>query len=754
MPATNPRDEFSNQWPLWQEILNGVARFVFRLFYRVRVHGVANVPPTGGVMVISNHISWLDGFLILLFSPRPVRMFIYAGNVKGGLARWMTDCWRGIVVSGGPKSIRRALETASESLDGGQAVGIFPEGGISRNAQLLAFRPGMMRVLGERDVPIVPVYLDEIWGSAFSFSEGRFFWKWPSWRHPISIHFGKPIQSINSPNPIRQLVQQVGSAAVEKRQKKLASLARVMLKRCKQRRFRSKIADSGGTDLTGGECILRSMILRRILRRGVLAPDEKHVGILLPPAAGAVLANMAVSLDQRVAVNLNYSATSEVINQCTATSGIKHVLTSRRFMSKMDFDLDTELVYLEDFRDKVTLADKLMSAIAAYVVPAPLLSAWLGLGNIKGSDVVAIIFTSGSTGTPKGVELTYDNIASNVEAIDQTIHLTSRDVIVGILPFFHSFGYTVTLWTPLALDLKCVYHYSPIDGKRIGKLTEQHKATVLLSTPTFLRNYLRRCTKEQFDTLDVVVAGAEKLPPSLCDAFEEKFGVRPVEGYGCTELSPLASVNVPKSRAAGGFQTVAKEGTVGRPVPNVAAKIVDLDTGEERDVGEEGMLMISGPNVMKGYLGQPDKTAEVVKDGWYVTGDVAIIDEDGFIKITGRQSRFSKIGGEMVPHIRIEDALNDLIGADEEQGFVAAVTSVPDEKKGERLVVLHLKMDSSPQELCDGLSQAGLPNLYVPSPDSFAEVDAIPILGTGKLDLQGIKQKALDIFGLRRPDEP
>jgi acyl-[acyl-carrier-protein]-phospholipid O-acyltransferase/long-chain-fatty-acid--[acyl-carrier-protein] ligase len=595
---------------------------------------------------------------------------------------------------------------------------------------------------------VIPVYIDEMWGSIFSFERGRFFRKWPlRLPYPISIHVDKPVEKVHGIHQARQDILKLGANAVKKRQHGFMSLPSSAVRNCKKRKFRSKIADSSGANLSGAQCLLRALVLRRLLRRHVLGPEEKNVGVFLPPSVGGVLTNLALTLDKRVAINLNYTVSSNVLNECISTSGIKHVLTSRRFMSKMDFDLDTELVYLEDFKDKPTLADKVSSALAAYVTPASWLEQQLGLGEIKGDDVLTVIFTSGSTGAPKGVMLTFDNIASNAEAIDQVIHLGSKDVIVGVLPFFHSFGYTVTLWTPLALDLKGIYHYSPIDGKRIGKLAAQHKATVMLATPTFLRNYLRRCTPEQFKTLDVIVTGAEKLPKSLADAFEEKFGVRPVEGYGCTELSPLASVNVPLSRNLSTDQKGLKDGTVGRPVPGVAARIVDLETGAECDVNEEGMLQISGPNVMKGYLRQPEKTAEVIKDGWYVTGDVALIDNEGFVQITGRESRFSKIGGEMVPHIQIEDALNELIGADEEAGLKAVVTAVPDERKGERLIVLHTDLDKTPEDLRDGLTQMGLPNLYIPAANGFVKVDEIPVLGTGKLDLQGMKDKALELVG-------
>ncbi len=734
-------------WRIPHECLRFFVWIITSTIYRLRVHGQENLPREGPGLVVSNHISWLDGQLLMYINERPLRMFVWEGNFGNPVMRWLANEFGAIYVSSGPKSIRRALETAREALRNGELVGIFPEGGITRTGQTNTFRPGMLKILEGTDAPVIPVYIDEMWGSIFSFERGRFFRKWPlKLPYPISMHVGKPVEHVVSLHQTRQAILELGANAVKKRQHPFMSLPSSAVRNCKKRKLRSKIADSSGADLSGGQCLLRALILRRLLLRHVLAPDEKHVGVFLPPSVGGVLTNFALALDKRVAINLNYTVSSDVLNECIAAAGIKHVLTSRRFMSKMDFKLNTELVYLEDFKDKPTLADKVSSAWAAYVQPAGWLERQLGLAEIKGDDVLTVIFTSGSTGAPKGVVLTFDNIASNAEAIDQVIHLCSKDVIVGILPFFHSFGYTVTLWTPLALDVKSIYHYSPIDGRRIGKLVEEHKATIMLSTPTFLRNYLRRCTREQFQTLDVVVAGAEKLPIPLCDAFEERFGVRPAEGYGCTELSPLVSVNVPPSRNRTTDQKGLKEGTVGRPVPGVAARIIHLETGMPCDVGEDGMLEITGPNVMKGYLSQPEKTAEVIRDGWYVTGDIGFIDKEGFIHITGRASRFSKIGGEMVPHIQIEAALNQLIGADEEAGLKAVVTAVPDERKGERLVVLHTDLDMTPDDLREGLTKMGLPNLYIPAADGFVQVDEIPVLGTGKLDLQGMKQKALELF--------
>ena len=535
---------------------------------------------------------------------------------------------------------------------------------------------------------------------------------------------------------------------MEKRSEERMTMPRLLLRQCRRRKWKQKVADSSGTELTGGQLLMRMLILRRLLNREVLSDAEQNVGVFLPPSAGAIVTNGALTLSSRTSVNLNYTVTSEVLNHCIQQCQIKHVLTSRRFMDKMDFQLDAELVYLEDFKDRVRLSDKLCGFLSAFMIPTVLLERQLGLLDITPDDVLTMIFTSGSTGQPKGVMLTHSNIGANIEAIEQVINLNKDDVLLGILPFFHSFGYTVTMWGVLGINIRGVYHFNPLDAKQVGKLARKYGATVFLATPTFLRSYLRRCPPEDFSTLNVVIAGAEKLPTELCDAFESRFGVRPVEGYGATELSPLASVNVPKSRTMGSNQIDAKEGTVGRPIPGVSARILDLDTGKTLSPGEPGMLQIKGLNVMKGYYAQPDLTAEVIQEGWYVTGDVAKIDQDGFIQITGRQSRFSKIGGEMVPHIKIEEDLNALINNDDEEaGLQAAVTAVPDAKKGERLIVIHVPLTQAPGELCKKLSEMGLPNLFIPAPNNFYQVDELPMLGSGKLDLKQVKQIALEKSG-------
>lgn len=533
----------------------------------------------------------------------------------------------------------------------------------------------------------------------------------------------------------------------------MLNLPRRFLRMCRRSMKRCKAADSTGSELTGGELLTRALILRRVLRRHVLAPDERTVGLLLPPSVGAVLANATLSIDRRVAVNLNYTFPADVINQhCIAKAGVRHVLTSRKFVERFPLRLDAGMVFLEDLREQVTPADKLAGAAQAWCLPVAVLERALGLTAIAPRDLFTIIFTSGATGEPKGAMLSHRNLASNIDAFDQVIRLRASDVLVGILPFFHSFGYTVTLWSVMTLGPKGIYHYNPLEPRQIGKLCGDHGATILISTPTFLRSYLRRCQPADFKSIEVVIVGAEQLPGALADEFQACFGVRPVEGYGCTELSPVVSCNIPPSRAAGA-PCGLKEGTVGRPLPGVSAKVVDLDSGADLGTDRSGMLLIKGPNVMEGYLDEPEKTAAVVRDGWYVTGDVAAIDGEGFIRITGRESRFSKIGGEMVPHIRVEDAITSLVKSDQD-ALRLAVTSVPHPTKGERLVVLHTGLAKAPDQICRELGESGLPPIWIPSPDSFRQVIEIPILGTGKLDLRRVKEMARQQFPTRDRDAP
>ncbi|MDA7503883.1 acyl-[ACP]--phospholipid O-acyltransferase [bacterium] len=720
--------------------------------YRLRVFGRENIPETGPGLIVSNHISFIDGVLMMITSSRMIRFIIYADFTEMPLLRRLGKIMRVIPIdaSRGPKELVRSLRTAKDAIKDGELVCIFAEGQLTRTGQMQPFQRGMMKIIQGTDAPIIPVYIHGLWGSIFSWRGGKLFWKRPRQiPYPVDIHIGKPLHGAKGPAEVRQVVEHIGAEAVKVDIERQPIPAQRFIRHCKANKSDLKVVDSAKTSLTGGKLLAGALAFRRVLEREVLSKDEKTIGLLVPPSVGGALANMAVALNGRVSVNLNYTLSEDVLNYCVKKAGIKHVLTSRKFLEKKPYNLEgAEFVFLEDLKEKITGKDKAMAALGAFAMPAKMLERVLGLHKIDPHETLTIVFTSGSTGEPKGVVLSHANVGSNIEAIDHLLSLNEKDAIIGVLPFFHSFGYTACMWLPMCYSVRGVYHFNPLDAKVVGRLCKENKATILMATPTFLKMYLRRCEKEELETLDLIVVGAEKLPTDLAKEFEAKFGVLPTEGYGTTELSPVAAVNIPDHRAQELVQQGTKLGTVGRPLPGVTAKIVNPDTREDLGIGTEGLLLIKGPNVMVGYLDQPDKTAEVIEDGWYNTGDIAVIDTEGFVSITGRQSRFSKIGGEMVPHIKIEQELTLICecGNDDEVELLLAVTSIPDDRKGERLIVLHRKLDKPVEEVLKELGTKGMPNIWLPNKSSFLEVECIPILGTGKLDLRGIKTVAEEHF--------
>ncbi|MBM3291042.1 MAG: AMP-binding protein, partial [Candidatus Hydrogenedentes bacterium] len=445
----------------------------------------------------------------------------------------------------------------------------------------------------------------------------------------------------------------------------------------------------------------------------VLGP-EPMTGLLVPQSVGGAVTNIALQIMGKVAVNLNYTSSNESIASAARQCGIRHVLTAREFLQRVPVEVPGETVFLDDLKKTMTPKDKIAAILLAAFAPM----SWVerALGSPKGrtdEDLCTVIFSSGSEGEPKGVMLTHKNILTNCEAVVQTFPHDAKDGIMGILPFFHSFGFMGTLWMPLWRGFFTVYHPNPLEPKIIGQLIYRYRPRFLIATPTFLQGFIRRCLPEELSSLDYVVTGAEKLPQRVREAFLAKFGVEPLEGYGTTECSPAVSVSVPDFRAPGFYQVGTKHGSIGQALPGISVKVVDPDTGERLPHGVPGLLLVKGPNIMKGYLGQPEKTAVVLQDGWYNTGDIATIDEEGFIVITDRLARFSKIAGEMVPHTKVEETLHRLLDMNE-QTF--AVTSVPDEQKGERLVVLHTLMDGELEVLVDKLKECELPNLWRPKP--------------------------------------
>jgi acyl-[acyl-carrier-protein]-phospholipid O-acyltransferase/long-chain-fatty-acid--[acyl-carrier-protein] ligase len=640
-----------------------------------------------------------------------------------------------------PREMLQSLREASNAIRAGEVVCIFAEGQITRIGQLLPFRRGMERIMKGVDAPIVPVNLDGVWGSIFSFERGRFLWKMPrSIPYPVTVSFGKPMAATSTPFEVREAVQQLQTDAYRYHKKRMHTLPRAFVRTAHGSPFRFAMGDKRRARMSWGMALLSAILLARRLRS--TWAGQEMVGILLPPSVPGALVNFAAVLSGKIPVNLNYTSSNETLESCAQQCGLQTVITTKLLLDRIPLKVPGKTILLEEAAAAPRIGEKI-AALLLWFLPGYWLERILSRAKPKTlDDLATVIFSSGSTGEPKGVMLTHYNIASNIEQMGQTFMLEHKDVLLGVLPFFHSFGFTVTLWLPAVLGCGVAYHPSPLDLTAVSELVRDYRVTFLLATPTFLQAYLRRCSPEDFGSLQFVVVGAEKLPDRLALAFEDRFGIRPLEGYGATECSPVIAVNTRDFRAPGFRQVGAKRGHIGHPLPGISVRIVDPETRERLPVGAAGLLLVRGPNVMKGYLGKPEKTAEVLQDGWYVTGDIAAEDEDGFLTITDRLSRFSKIGGEMVPHIKIEEKLQELAGATE-QRFV--VTGVPDGKKGERLVVLHTIPPDELKPLLDRMPETGLPNLWTPRANQFFHVEELPHLGSGKLDLRRVHEMAVDL---------
>jgi acyl-[acyl-carrier-protein]-phospholipid O-acyltransferase / long-chain-fatty-acid--[acyl-carrier-protein] ligase len=723
-------------------LLRFIALVAVRICYRIRISGGENVPIEGGALLIPNHVTWVDALLLTATSQRRIRFVmersIYNQPILNPLFRLM----RVIPVSSGDgrKGIVEFIREARGALDDGYLVCIFAEGAITRNGMLQEFRGGFERIVKGSSHPIIPVYLGGAWGSILSYAHGKLLSRLPALSpYPVGIHFGKPIPSTSQAAEVRQKVAELSCDYFEACKGSRKPLIEYFIESARENWKRSAISDTSGKSLSYGKTLVSSLILAGRLERNI--GKERHVGLLLPPSAGSVLANLALSLLGRVPVNLNYTASESSLRSAVGQCGMERIVTSRAFLEKVPALPRLEgMIFIEDLLSGVSTAEKLIALVKGRFAPIPLLH---NREDFHPDNTATVIFSSGSTGDPKGVMLSHHNIMSNIEALRMVFRVDLNDNVCSALPFFHSLGFTGTLWFPLVSGFSAAYHPNPMDGERIAQMVRERRSTILLATPTFLSAYLRRAKREDFATLRLVVTGAEKLKGKLADLFEEKFGIRPLEGYGATELSPVISLNLPDVEIDGVRQQGAKEGSVGHPVPGVTIRVVDPETGAELKPGEPGLILVKGPNVMVGYLGLAEKTVEAIKGGWYITGDIGVMDGDGFIRITDRLSRFSKIGGEMIPHGAVEDELHRGLG----QTGMVAVTSVPDEKRGERLVVIFTKGATDADTLQRVLAESSLPNLWKPGRDSYLAVESLPMLGSGKLDLKGLREIAIRFFG-------
>lgn len=470
---------------------------------------------------------------------------------------------------------------------------------------------------------------------------------------------------------------------------------------------------------------------------------KKRVAILLPPGKGGLIANLAVLFANKIPVNLNFTASQDAVKSAIKQADVDKFITADPFVRKVSsfpWPPNRDLIFIERLLPQ--LKKKIIKwVILAKVLPTDFLLNFLKIGQSRGDDEAVLLFTSGSSGDPKGVPLTNRNLLANVCQFSSRIALPRDAKLLGCLPLFHSFGSTVTLWYPIIEGLDLVTYPSPLETKRLAELIQDHSISLFLATPTFLRGYLKRIEPDKLSSLELLITGAEKLPQSLADAIEEKFNIRPLEGYGLTETSPATNVNLPALDVEENLTSLLsnRDGSVGHFLPGIAARITDpSDDSKELPLNESGILWLKGANVFPGYLDRDDLTQEVIQEGWFKTNDVARVDDDGFLFIEGRMSRFSKVAGEMVPHEVVETAVEKVLGFEKDDTRKIVVVSVSDPGRGEAVGLLStVASEMLSQEVIDlryKLLDEGLPSLWCPK--VIIPVDDIPVLASGKLDLK------------------
>jgi len=726
-----------------------VLGFVLKHRYRIDVIGFHNLPREGAVLLLGNHISWIDWALVQIASPRPVRFVMTRDIYNLWYLRWL---FRMVgVIPIGTAGSAGALREVTASLERGEVVCIFPEGSISRNGQLGKFHGGYERAV--RDVVprgvLVPFYLRGLWGSTFSRAElGLRKARSVGGRRDIIVAFGEPIALDTPVDQLKQKVFELSISAWEKYTDSLSPLPLAWFRTARRRLLKVCAVDGEGNALSNARMVTACLAFAGEIRRHT---RDRNIGLVLPASPAAIFCNMAVMLLGRTTVNLNYTASVAAVQKAIESAGITTVFSSRLFAERLKgrgIDLDTMLagtrvVWAEDLRDGIPRWRLLGYLATVWLLPPRVLYAVFGR-RVRLDQPAAILFSSGSEGAPKGIRLSHRNIIANIRQISDVLNTREDDVIMGSLPPFHCFGLTVTSLMPVIEGIPVVCHPDPTDTLGVARAIARHRGTILCATATFLRMYTanRKVEPLMLDTLRIVVAGAEKLGERVREGFQHKFNKIVYEGYGTTETTPVASCNVPDALDTSDWriQRGNSPGTVGLPLPGSCFRIVDPDTLETLPVGVDGLILISGTQVMLGYLNDEERTraaiVEIDSRRWYRTGDKGHLDEEGFLTIVDRYSRFAKLGGEMVSLTAVEDAVRAVLDMPE---LDCVAINLEDAKKGERIVLLTVGLPD-PKALRKQLVAAGINPLMIPQ--DFHAVESIPKLGSGKLDIAAARQLA------------
>jgi acyl-[acyl-carrier-protein]-phospholipid O-acyltransferase / long-chain-fatty-acid--[acyl-carrier-protein] ligase len=735
-------------YKLPQSLLLLFLKTIVGLKYKLEVDGVKNIPASGGVLLLGNHVSWIDWTIVLMAVPREVKFVMDKTIYSKWYIKWLFKMFSAIPISNA--SSKTTIKIIAKELDAGNMVVLFPEGFITRNGHLGEFKKGFEKVLEltSTDVKVIPFYIRGLWESMFSRANKRF--KKTNKTNSVTISFSKFMKKEKANIvSIKQEIINLSAKSWQEHIKNIEPLNEIIFNRLKEVSSDLIFADSTGLELSADKFLTASILFKDLLNKEL---KTQNVGLLLPSTAAGAFINYSMLLLGKTAVNLNYTSEMESIIQSIQAAQIKTIITSKKFVEKLElkgirikeiFDI-VEIIYLEDLKEMISKRKSLITFLSVKFLPAFLLKI-IHLTKTNKDDTVLILFSSGSEGKPKGVELTGDNILGNAQQIANIINANDEDIMLGSLPLFHAFGIVVTTYLPLIEGIKCIAHPDPTDGLAIAKLVSTYKATIMFGTSTFYRLYAKnqKIHPLMLESLRITVSGAEKLREEVRIDFKKRFGKDILEGFGTTETSPVVTCNLPDVIAPDyTVQVGQKIGTVGMAIPGTTIKIVDPQTFEDLKTNEEGMILISGIQVMKGYLNDEEKTSKVLKiinsKTYYISGDKGKIDEDGFLTIVDRYSRFTKIGGEMISLGNIEDKVAKLIDLEENNLIDFIITSSEDEKKGEKIILLisHVS-EGYILQLKEKILNSFENKLMIPS--NIKIVEEIPRLGSGKKDFAKAK---------------
>lgn len=705
-------------------MLKFLLRILVRLLYRFEVFNQAALNTPGPVLLVPNHVSWLDWLFLGLCLEDDWKFVVSRVSAE---TSWLH---RKIMLNRRTFPIDNdspyAVKHMAEFLQNNGRLVLFAEGRLSRTGCLMKLFDGTGFLLYKTGAKVITAYLRGAQRLPYSPNKEK-----KKWFQKVSIHFSNPL----SPPKLEHLTTSQARA----------QLTAWLHDRMVQHQFDTEMAFGPATVPSAVlaaaavwpghrvvEDVQQCLTYRRVLAgarllSGVIGPNlapEPRVGVLLPNVVATPLTLLALWSNGKVPALLNYSIGPATMLACAQTAGLKQIITSRTFVTRAKLNLENfeqaglQILYVEDLRKQIGPLRRLGTLLRVTLAPRSALP-----DNTKPERTAVVLFTSGSEAAPKGVELTHRNLLANVRQMLAVIDLQDWDRLFNALPMFHCFGLSVGTLLPLVRGIYVYLFPSPLRYRAVPSAIYDRDCTILLSTNTFLHGYARKANPVDFNSLRYLFAGAEKLQENVAQTWNQRFGVRVLEGYGVTECSPCVSVNTP---------VFLKYGSTGKLLPGVEYKLEPVE-----GVPEGGRLLVRGPNVMRGYLNPEANARFLALQGWYDTGDVARVDAEGFLSILGRLKRFAKISGEMVSLTTVEDALS---GAFPQYGlrFQIAVVSKPDLDKGEMLVAVTNEPHLGLEDIRAAIRARGLPNICIPR--ELKVVKELPRLGTGKVNHRALEK--------------